>query len=348
MSIKLFVSHSTKDIALVEHFIEFLESAMRVSADEIYCTSLNGTIPTGVNFVEHMKQHITSAELVLFLITENYFKSPFCIAEMGAAWGLNQNIYPVVVEPLKYDVLGSTPLAGIQAIKLNSDSDITKMYQEFVDKGISSSMQLVRFNKKLPNFIEQLNDVIVKPENNYISIEEYNKINSELNEIIDENSKYEDKIKGLNQYISELENVKDKQEVLNLKVGKNSHWVNFENYVDNVRKFIKPLDNIVISAIYNSLFSKYDFFPSVDQADWSLIREDEANGLLIIDDERILPDEEDPKIRKAIKSINELKYYLESEAPSEFYEEFEEKYEIRLDLSRKNFWDKMFYTNLII
>ncbi|MCK6075357.1 toll/interleukin-1 receptor domain-containing protein [Paenibacillus silvae] len=348
MSIKLFISHATKDKALVEHFVNFLESAIRVNPEEIYCTSINGTIPTGVGFVDHMRGHITSAELVIFLITENYFKSPFCLAEMGAAWGLNQNIYPIIVEPLKFDVLNATPLAGVQAIKLNSEGDVTKMYEEFKQKGIIENLQVLRFNNKLPEFIKGLDNVIIKPVDDSVTIEEYQQVRNELDQTFDELNEKDSEIKRLKNLVAELEEAKDPQDVLAIKMKNTGAWDNFTQLVERVRNRLKPLPNFVISAIYNERYSQYDFYPT--DADWNAIKTHEADGLLIVDIDRgrIIPDSDDPQVYNAIKSIDELEYYLQNSAPEELYNQFVEKYETRLDISKKKFWESVFYTNITV
>lgn len=36
-------------------------------------------------------------------------RSPFCLAEMGVAWALNQKIYPLLIDPITYDDINKTP-----------------------------------------------------------------------------------------------------------------------------------------------------------------------------------------------------------------------------------------------
>ena len=118
---KIFISHSTKDVELIEKFLDFLEIAMGISREEVYCTSIAGTISTGQKFIDNIENNIKSAKIVIFIITPQYLKSKFCLAEMGAAWVLNQKIYPLIFNPLDFDVLEDTPLKGIQAKILNSE-----------------------------------------------------------------------------------------------------------------------------------------------------------------------------------------------------------------------------------
>lgn len=154
---KIFLSHSSEDRRLVNEFIGFLQMGMNVNPDEIYCTSLKGTIPTGVSFINDIKDNITQSEAVIFFMTQAYMNSKFCLAELGAAWALNQNIYPVLVNPITYGDLGHTPLSGIQAIKLDEEEDLAVLYTEFQKKGLAKN-NTIRFNRELRAFQEEIHN----------------------------------------------------------------------------------------------------------------------------------------------------------------------------------------------
>ncbi len=166
---KLFLSHSSRDKELVQELVELMVMGMKISQDDIYCTSLNGTIKTGSKFIENIKENLTENELVIFLITEDYLKSKFCLAELGAAWGLNQNIYPLIVNPIKIDDLNDTPLRDVEMKVLNNKDDIAIIYDELKAEGIAKD-NTSAFNSKLEKFMEYLTSqekrIDLLPENN--------------------------------------------------------------------------------------------------------------------------------------------------------------------------------------
>ena len=86
----IFISHSTKNGELVEQFVEFLKLGMGIENSRIFCTSENGTLPTGRHFVEIIKREVQKREMVIVLITPEYLKSRFCMMELGAAWVVAQ------------------------------------------------------------------------------------------------------------------------------------------------------------------------------------------------------------------------------------------------------------------
>ena len=162
MGKRIFVSHSGADQELVDQFIYLLNSGMKVELDDIYCTSIKGHIPTGYSFIKHIKENINDVTLTILLITQSYIESYFCIAEMGASWALSKDIYPIIFEPLSYDILNKTPLIDIHAKKIKEQEDIEHMYKEFLDKGYARESSKIEFIKKADRFIGFLSDKSVK------------------------------------------------------------------------------------------------------------------------------------------------------------------------------------------
>ncbi|HDY7978930.1 TPA: toll/interleukin-1 receptor domain-containing protein [Vibrio vulnificus] len=115
---KVFISHASKDASLVEEVIELLET-MGLESHQIFCSSFDGYgINLGENFLETLKQELSSDTLVLFILTKNFYQSPVCLCEMGATWVLAKEHIPIVVPPLDYsDIQGVIPLT--QGIKID-------------------------------------------------------------------------------------------------------------------------------------------------------------------------------------------------------------------------------------
>lgn len=81
---KVFISHSSKDSIVVEEIIDLLE-AMGLNSAQIFCSSFEGYgIDLGENFLDVIKEVLSSDCMVLFIISENFYNSPVCLCEMGA------------------------------------------------------------------------------------------------------------------------------------------------------------------------------------------------------------------------------------------------------------------------
>lgn len=156
ISSKIFISHAIKDKAIVEEIIELLES-IGVNTEKIFCSSFEGYgIPLGDNFLDRIKQELSSDVLVLFVLTESFYESKICLCEMGAAWALSKQHIPIVVPPLKYkDIQGVIPLTqGLiinDAAKLNSFKE--RIEQLF---NLGSRLNFSTWERKRDRFIRDI------------------------------------------------------------------------------------------------------------------------------------------------------------------------------------------------
>jgi hypothetical protein len=131
---KIFISHASKDALLVEEVIELLE-AIGIDSNQIFCTSFEGYgIELGENFLEAIKDELSSDTLVLFILSKNFYESPVCMCEMGATWVLSKEHIPVVIPPMNFeDIKGVIPLT--QGLMVNDTMKLntlkTKLEQDF-------------------------------------------------------------------------------------------------------------------------------------------------------------------------------------------------------------------------
>lgn len=83
---RLFISHSSKDKIIMDSFLEFLQLGMGVERDDIFCTAYAKDLVSGEAFMETIRLELNDCEAVISLVTEEYLRSKFCLAEMGAAY----------------------------------------------------------------------------------------------------------------------------------------------------------------------------------------------------------------------------------------------------------------------
>ncbi|WP_461256141.1 toll/interleukin-1 receptor domain-containing protein, partial [Treponema sp. R80B11-R83G3] len=94
---EIFISHSSKNKSIADKLVDLIETGIGVSSDNIFCSSLEGMgIPSGKNFINFIKEQITEPKIVILLLTQSYYKSIFCLCELGASWALSHNIIPII------------------------------------------------------------------------------------------------------------------------------------------------------------------------------------------------------------------------------------------------------------
>lgn len=166
---KIFISHSSKDKELVLMFVDLLVQGFHIDYDEIFCTSMDNALRVGEDFIKSIKENLHDSEIVLFLITQNYIDSKFCIMEMGAAWAFKDNIFPIIVPPLDYSILNDTPLKIVQSIILSDAEDLFKKLYEYklVEKQIIPRLNFMQEHGLFDKIKQFTEDVKVYVSKNY-------------------------------------------------------------------------------------------------------------------------------------------------------------------------------------
>ncbi|MFQ6571468.1 toll/interleukin-1 receptor domain-containing protein [Bacillus sp. AF53] len=381
-----FISHATADHELVSEIVDFMEVALKVDREKIYCTSGEGTkkIRTGTNFISDIKDNVCGTKLVIFILTPNYFKSNFCLAELGAAWAFNSDVYPIVIPPTPRGLLKSTPLSETtQALTLNTYEDLIDMADEFKRLGIaeySSAKVLNTRAQKLIRWIEEnysfdIEDTVSKSE--YLAVQDQleglkSEFQAKQLEIAHLTAYYEKTLKtereanakskngayviqgavrnvGTIQRLRITDTVKEEEEVAEETTDK---WGIFEERVKKVRDTISRLDDIVLSAIYYDTFNQgIRFWPDQDGFfNWGKVHALELENMIRVDsdEQRITPNYDEFLVRKAIDSLDDLLRYILNDIDETMVEEFADDNEFYLDFSSKKFWEKILNVRIFV
>ena len=100
---KVFISHSSEDAHYVEDLVECLE-IVGLPPERIFCTSFEGYgIGLGEDFLDAIKDQLNDETLVLFVLSKNFYASPVCLCEMGAAWVKSKEHIPILVPPFNFE-----------------------------------------------------------------------------------------------------------------------------------------------------------------------------------------------------------------------------------------------------
>lgn len=100
-----------------------------LDSTKIFCTSFEGYgTGLGENFLDKIKDELSSETMVIFVLSKNFYNSPVCLCEMGATWVLARKHIPVLIPPMDYsDIKGVIPLTqGLkitESMKLNPLKD---------------------------------------------------------------------------------------------------------------------------------------------------------------------------------------------------------------------------------
>ncbi|GEN46257.1 toll/interleukin-1 receptor domain-containing protein [Alkalibacillus haloalkaliphilus] len=343
MGNKVFLSHASADKKLVDRFVEFLQTGFDMTSSDIYYTSQRGTITTGKNFIVSIRENIKDTKLVVFFVTPNYLKSDFCLSELGAAWVLEENIYPILINPVNGSSLETTPLKGLtQYLKIREEDDLMQLADEFKQYGVIEDYLGSTVTAKARSFIRDYEELCQFEEDKFISVDEHGKLKKEIDQMIENNANQDKTIRELKEYISSLESLKNQDEVAELKSTGNDEWEQFKEYINDIKTQIAKVHPMVISAMYHDKFfvSDFGFWP---KDNWSTVIELQADKFLVVDEGEfeVFPDYDEFVISNLLQGLNTFNDFIKDGSVT-LYEIFENKYEMNLDFSSKRVWETLF------
>lgn len=129
---KIFISHASADFDYVDALITLLNDIGVEKSDEhIFCSSLAAYgIPNGEDIYEYLKKELENKNImVLFVLSHNYYQSPPCLNEMGAAWMTSKD-YNTVLTP-NFDFKQIT--GAINPMKISFKMDDSSGLDKFRD-----------------------------------------------------------------------------------------------------------------------------------------------------------------------------------------------------------------------
>ena len=116
MNVDVFISHSARDEDIARALTELLRSALNIPHRQIRCTSLAGHGYTvGVSFNEQLRSEVKEARFFIGLITPDSIRSPYVLFELGARWGSDKELAPVLAAGAGPDLLKG-PLSVLSAL----------------------------------------------------------------------------------------------------------------------------------------------------------------------------------------------------------------------------------------
>lgn len=89
--IKVFISHSSKDKIIIEKLVTNIDSLKNT---RVFCSSYESTnkLENGKDIYETIKEEILSSDIVLFVLSENFYKSEPSLLELGIAYAQSDDI----------------------------------------------------------------------------------------------------------------------------------------------------------------------------------------------------------------------------------------------------------------
>lgn len=319
---EIFISHAVADKALADKFVSFLKEAIGVPAKLIFCSSVEGQgIPLGDDFNDYMKKQIQEPKLVILLMTPRYMESWFCLMELGATWAKSLTALPIVVPPVRFNVVSST-LGLKQGWAIDDHSKLVDLRSMIMATGIALEPRTEHdWDKKRAAWKVDLKKAVKKLAcATSVSALEHQEVKDGLVETQQELESLQEAYEEASELIEELKAAKDPAAVKSIISKKNVHGLP-ENQFKDLMEDILDLQPRVSRHFYlNIIMDHYgksvpiDWYDNDQKRDgenavqYNLMEVDEPHGYLW----------GGKKLQKVAAALKSLDGFLESEDASAF------------------------------
>ena len=129
-SIMVFIAHTADDSEIAKCLIDLLTKALQLKSDQVRCTSVDGyRLPAGAPIDETLRVEVNDSKLLIGIITPNSIKSAYVIFELGARWGAQEPMIPLLAAGATPGHLEG-PLAGINTLNAGEEGQVHQLVEE--------------------------------------------------------------------------------------------------------------------------------------------------------------------------------------------------------------------------
>jgi hypothetical protein len=146
-----------------------VRKAFNISSERIRCTSVPGyKLKAGANTDDQIKKEIFASKAFIGLLTRESFNSTYVLFELGARWGANLPLIPLICDKAGTALLNG-PIKNINALSAVDSSD---MLQFLHDLGETLELEPENPSGYISD-IERLNKLIIGNEITYEKVNIY-------------------------------------------------------------------------------------------------------------------------------------------------------------------------------
>jgi hypothetical protein len=129
-TLDLFISHSSVDAEAAASLVDLLRAALEIPSAKIRCTSVDGyRLAAGARTPEQLRSEILGARSFVCLVSPSSLQSSFVLFELGARWGANRPLVPILIAGAKPNDL-PMPIADLNAIDGRSAGQLQQLVSD--------------------------------------------------------------------------------------------------------------------------------------------------------------------------------------------------------------------------
>jgi hypothetical protein len=335
----IFLSHASSDKQVADNLTDLLCNGCAVNPNDVLCSSLPGKgVPGGTpSFIDHLKQQLQGAKIVIFLLSENFFVSQFCLCELGATWAKEIAFFPLVLPPLEKSELGGT-LEVTQAGDI-TDARYLDQFRDRIRAVIGTEVPTETWCMKRDVFLISIKDVLKSlPKPALVPRAELASAQEQYQAAVSEMAAKEKEIKRLKAQIAKLEEIKDPAQVRAVARQFSSNEKEFASLCKDVRVALGKLYSATCRALYWE--NRGGTYYPQGREEWDEVRGAEAEDEVSAPEGEEKCDAQDshPRVAEANDAIFALSNFLNDEANVKFVKGLTQDRKFPIHLGNKEFW----------
>ncbi len=156
---KLFISHSSQDDKIIKPFIDLIEN-IGVPHNLIFYSSHPAYgVGLGENIFTRLKTELEDDVFALFMLSDNFYKSPVCLCEMGAVWIKSNKQIPILIPPFDFNaVQGVFP--NSLGFKMNDKNQLNNFKGELESYFKLTPIHITRWEEKRDEYLSKINGLL--------------------------------------------------------------------------------------------------------------------------------------------------------------------------------------------
>lgn len=340
---KIFVSHASADFELVDPFVDdVIRSGSEVHRrDLVYTSGADTRMPSGSNLNEYIRQNVGSADLVIAVVSPNYRMSPYCLAELGAAWVQAGVLFPIAIPGFSYGEMDGV-LEGLITRSLDDDTTLNELH-DAICAATGRPVMAKAWGKYREKWLVNLPAYMAKlPAVEIFTAAQEKSMQDKIDVLREALRDSEDQRRDLEENLQRLAAAKTAEEV-RVALLPAGEMDCFEALRKKARDSLRKLDGIVAEAMWHDMYGQGMAWPSLygDQSrandakhafDEGFLRENSS--------EFLVPNPESVDVEEAREAVDALDAFLK-EVTHDFYEWFRNKYRMPPGLSRQTVWNEL-------
>lgn len=249
---KLFVSHASADKPVIDRLVTLLDVGCGIDHKSIFCTSGDATgIPNGTpNYIEAIRSEIDKTSLFLFVVSQNFLVSEFCLCELGAAWATQRSWHLLVLPPLTPDKVKNV-LKVTQMGMINDAGDLADL-RDAINQAFSlSPMPTKAWNKQVEQYVGEFQSFLAKiPPSSHVPRRDHQALSDKYQQAQGKILELEAEKQRLEKIIDELKQLKDKDEASEVPLNNLPEVEQFIELADRFQRALDGLSHPVVKALF--------------------------------------------------------------------------------------------------